>query len=466
MLGLKNGAEVRERALRAAESYQELARVFSAYVEQRESTEPEEQVQVGREVSVSVCAECPKYSMCWEERKEECRYAFDAMAEEIGKNGILEPECLPEYVLDHCILSKRLVEDWNRIASVKRLKKTAFRQMMEGKEALVHQLQETAQCFFRLSEEENRCGTFSKEKEKEWRSRLKPYHLRVGEVIVRERPGKGREWEMALRSDGRRGVTVRLVEQLLGEWLGIPVKEVLYHSRVITEEEQRLVFQEEPTYCVRTGAACTIKKEQNISGDSFSFFYEEEGEISMILSDGMGSGEMAAKESEEILDLLERMLSAGFREETAIHLINSVLALRAEQQSFATLDISRVNLYSGVCKFIKIGGAATYIKRGNWLECVSARTLPIGMVQHTDYDSVVKKLYDGDVIIMVSDGVLEAVPETERERFLLNALGEDTEQKPQVMAGRILNASLMVQNYEPKDDMTVLVCGIYRQKSE
>jgi len=34
------------------------------------------------------------------------------------------------------------------------------------------------------------------------------------------------------------------------------------------------------------------------------------------------------------------------------------------------------------------------------------------------------------------------------------------------MAGRILNASLMVQNYEPKDDMTVLVCGIYRQKSE
>ena len=49
-----------------------------------------------------------------------------------------------------------------------------------------------------------------------------------------------------------------------------------------------------------------------------------------------------------------------------------MLALRAEQNSFATLDISRINLYGGTCEFIKIGGAATYIRRGKWLECVES----------------------------------------------------------------------------------------------
>ena len=184
----------------------------------------------------------------------------------------------------------------------------------------------------------------------------------------------------------------------------------------------------------------------------------------MILSDGMGSGEDAERESESVLQLLEKMLSAGFREETAIRLINSVLALRAEQNTFATLDISRINLYGGTCEFIKIGGAATYLRRGNWLECVEAKTLPIGMLRQVDYDFMVKKLYDGDYIIMMSDGVLDAVPESERAEFLQQIIGEDPGQNPQVIAGRILNASLLLQNFEAKDDMTVLVCGVFRQK--
>ena len=145
-------------------------------------------------------------------------------------------------------------------------------------------------------------------------------------------------------------------------------------------------------------------------------------------------------------------------------MINSVLALRAEQKMFATLDISRINLYSGTSEFIKIGGAATYLMRGDWLECVEAKTLPIGMVQKVDYDFLVKKLYDGDCIIMMSDGVLDMIPEEKRVEFLKKIIAGESSKNPQVIAGRILNASLLVQNFEPQDDMTVLVCSIFGQK--
>ena len=90
--------------------------------------------------------------------------------------------------------------------------------------------------------------------------------------------------------------------------------------------------------------------------------------------------------------------------------------------------------------------------------------MPIGMIQKVDYDFIVKKLYDGDYIIMMSDGVLDAVPEAFRAEFLNQIIGEEPGQNPQVIAGRILNASLLVQNFEPKDDMTVLVCGVFQQK--
>ena len=453
----------KERAVQAAESYRELARVFSSYLPGQSIGEEKNKIRY--EIVEKLCVCCPKYGHCWEDRKEDCHDAFSYIGELAEKNGRLEHIHLPEFFRTDCISALRLLEEWNTAVQLERMKQAAYRQIMEGKTALVRQLEDTAQCFLKISEQEGLCAKGSEAEEKELTAWLKQYHLRIRNVVLEEKKGKGRSWGMTIRGDRRKGVSVRMLERLFSERYGVPVKEELQYTRMISDEESEILLREQPRYEVLTGVARSVKREQEVSGDSFSLFYEEDGEMTMILSDGMGSGASAAKESEAVLGILEKMLAAGFREETAIRLINSVLALRAEQRSFATLDISRINLYTAMCEFIKIGGAATYIKRGNWMESVSAKTLPVGMVQHMDYDSAIRKLYHGDTVIMVSDGVLEVIPEGERERFLTEVIGEDAEQKPQVMAGRILNAALLLQNYEPKDDMTVLVCSIFEQKS-
>jgi len=394
-----------EWTTRAAKSYQELARVFSTYITNKMEQECDCGILPESEVS---CQTCPR---------------------------------------------------------VARVKQSAYNQMLEGKEALVYQLEETARYFREMEASLKREQYLSEAEKRELVFFLRKYHIKAREVETSHRAGKGREISMRMRCDGvKKTMSLRLAERLLSEVVQFPVKASCPGRGYLSEEEQYILFREQPEYYCLTGVARMVKEEQQVSGDSFSFFYENEGELAMILSDGMGSGEAAEQESESVLLLLERMLSAGFREETAIRLINSVLALRAEQNSFATLDISRINLYGGTCEFIKIGGAATYIKRGKWLECVEAKTLPIGMLQKVDYDFLVKKLYDGDYIIMMSDGVLDAVPEQERAEFLQQIIGEEPGQNPQVIAGRILNASLLLQNFEPKDDMTVLVGGVFKQK--
>ena len=390
---------------RAARSYQELARVFSDYV--TENTKPE----------CDCGAEHPEERSC------------------------------------------------GSCARLDRMKRSAYNQIMEGKEALVYQLEETARYFREMEASMKREQYLSGAEKRELVAYLKRYHVKAAGVETAFRPGKGRELSLTLRCDSvKKTMSLRLAERLLSEQLKFPVKAFCPERGYLSEQDTTFSFREQPEYYCITGVARMVKEEQKVSGDSFSFFYEDEGELAMILSDGMGSGEAAEKESEAVLGLLEQMLSAGFKEETAIRLINSVLALRAEQNMFATLDISRINLYGGTCEFIKIGGAATYIKRGNWLECVEAKTLPIGMLKKVDYDFLVKKLYDGDYIIMMSDGVLDSVRPEERAEFLRQIVGDDPGQNPQVIAGRILNASLLLQNFEPRDDMTVLVCGIFQQK--
>ena len=81
------------------------------------------------------------------------------------------------------------------------------------------------------------------------------------------------------------------------------------------------------------------------------------------LSDGMGSGSEAGEESRTGIELLERFSELGFKRETALSLINSALVMENDRETFATLDICCIDLYTGRAEFIKNGAAATYVLR-------------------------------------------------------------------------------------------------------
>lgn len=455
--------EVEEWVERAAGSYKELARVFSSYVAKKETFTRQEEQRILERVSGQLCHSCMKRNYCWERNPETSYAAFTLALADLESGGRIEFSGLPAFFQNNCICPQELVEELNFGISMEHMRLAAFNQMMEGREAIVRQLEETANYITSLPKQMMKEIALGEEVSRRLKRELRRYHVQVRELHLFERRGRGRQLRLRLKCDVGRSVSVRLVEKLLSEQLERDVRELDRLERLISEEEREMVFREEPEYFTMTGVAKLAKQEEEVSGDSFSFFYQEDGELAMILSDGMGSGEEAAKESESVLVMLEHLLEAGFEEETSIRLLNSVLALRAEQKSFATLDMSVLNLYTGVCEFVKIGASATFLKRKEWLECVEAETLPIGMVQNVDYDSLTKKLYDGDYVIMMSDGVLDNVKKEERTAFLKTVIGDDAEQNPQVIAGKILQASLKSQNFEPRDDMTVLVCGMFKR---
>ena len=65
-----------------------------------------------------------------------------------------------------------------------------------------------------------------------------------------------------------------------------------------------------------------------------------------------------------MINLLEQMVDTGFQRRSALRMINSLMMLQGDRQLFSTMDLSVIDLYSGICEFIKIGASSTFIKAG------------------------------------------------------------------------------------------------------
>lgn len=114
------------------------------------------------------------------------------------------------------------------------------------------------------------------------------------------------------------------------------------------------MFYEDTKYRSVQGIARLKKDGAQISGDNFSFLELERGDLLLGLSDGMGSGSAACKESEMVLDLVERFLEAGFSVETAIRMMNSAMVMKGESDLYSTVDLCMVNLYDGAADFTRL----------------------------------------------------------------------------------------------------------------
>ncbi len=282
-------------------------------------------------------------------------------------------------------------------------------------------------------------------------------------VYVYDNEDQRKEVYLTIRTRKKRCISNKDAAECLSEALGSPMMPSHEARAFVRNEYTSTCFVEKTNFEVVYGVERCVGDYQQISGDSFSFLQKEEGQFLASLSDGMGTGLNAYQESEKVVDLLEQFLEAGFSKETAVKMINSALVLRDQGKTFSTIDISSIDLYSGVCEFLKIGAATSFIKRGNWVEAITSTSLPAGVFQQTDYEKTCRKLYDGDMIIMVTDGVLDVLPVEHQEKLMKDIILEHQTNNPKELADYILSRVRQYKSGRFLDDMTVLVIGIWKR---
>ena len=113
--------------------------------------------------------------------------------------------------------------------------------------------------------------------------------------------------------------------------------------------------------------------------------------------------------------------------------------------------------------FLKAGAASTFIKRDHWVESITSESLAAGLVQQIDFETASRKLYHGDYLIMMTDGVLDALPAQKEEETMKEIIMDVHEDSPKDFGRGILERVLGYSDYRARDDMTVLVAGVWKK---
>lgn len=223
------------------------------------------------------------------------------------------------------------------------------------------------------------------------------------------------------------------------------------------QQNCRIVIQSARRFEVQSGIASVAKQAQGICGDTCRVTKLPQGRMLVLLSDGMGSGSAAAGESGTAVHFMERLLKAGFAVDAAVKTANAMMLLQEPQEMFATMDMVIVNTCNGEVEFLKIGASPSFVKRVHEVGMIKTASLPIGILQQIEIEPIKAQLVAGDIIVMVSDGVLDVQPsQPGKESWLANFLRRLASNNPQEMAERILAESRRLSGGKIKDDMTVV----------
>lgn len=200
------------------------------------------------------------------------------------------------------------------------------------------------------------------------------------------------------------------------------------------------------------------KSAEPFCGDSFAVAHQSPGHLLLTVSDGMGAGINAMRESRIVVKLLEQLMSNGINPEAAAGIVNTALYLRGGEESAATIDLAAVDLEGRYVDFLKVGAPPSFLKRDHSVEMIRSSCWPAGILDKVEAEVHRRQVLPGDVLVMATDGVTEvdreaALPENWLYDFLKDLSLDDA----QAVADLVLKHALKSTGLKNRDDMTVLV---------
>lgn len=444
-----------------AESFLALGKSISVKQKRRTHLKQQEFVSVMEEVSGGLCASCEKYESCWSDKSFDTYRAGYSILGALEENGDLKEEDIPKEFLEQCQYLDYFILETNRNYETAKKELWWKNRILEGQEAIATEIIKVGEMM-----EEIGSTLYVPMKQKRGMERkvvqaLKKEGISIRKIMIGEKKGRKEVYfEGKTLFDGI--IMAKDVKKLLSKTMNVPMKESNYTNRMITKEYQLFRFCQDVNYYYLRGVAKKTKEGEGVSGDNFSIVDTEHGKTYLLLSDGMGSGLDASMESGKVIEVMERLLEAGFYVPSALGLMNCIAGIGSKEDMFTTLDFCEIDLFTGMISIIKAGAASTFIKRENMVELIQSTNFPLGVMKENELEQVEKKLYHGDMLIFISDGITDCI-ETDKENWMKDAILKISSKNPQEMADALMQQVLEQSEQKIRDDMTILVVGVWKK---
>ncbi len=401
-----------------------------------------------------VCSNCVFFSGCWE-REFRRSYLVLLKLYEKHKRGIaLREKDLGPILERRCLRTDKFLACTKEVFRGYATNVRWEQKVQESRQAVADQLKGVAKVIDELAGEVDMEIRFSDTHEHDIRSELDRAGVRVREVCARMLKGN-LQIDVGLRecSELLEKKIARAISHASGENMHVAQSRNVQGMVILRYEKIR-------RYSLNTAVCALSKTPGTVSGDAHSIVSLKDARTMMLLCDGMGSGERAAKESRAAVSLVEDFLAAGFPEEAILSAINKLLLLSSSDEMFSTLDMCMFDLMNGKASFTKIGAPHSYLCRNGKLMKIEAGALPLGILDEFTPAVASIQLEQGDLLLMFSDGITEVEDADERMEDVIVNASEFTSERE--IADYIIGCAKSLVRED--DDMTIMVARVVKNK--
>ncbi len=388
------------------------------------------------EVSTRVCGKCRNKLLCWENNFEKTNACFLRLEKQVGSGVDNFP-----VTLDYCSRKYDIIENFMRCHKEEAISKMISARLNESRSFLFSQMETTEGILSSLSDKMN----FSYSK-----------NLTQALSALLENSGIAFSTAIVYFNKNDRLIAEIYVQELPAETpeaLAAILSEEFHTSMEASEPvtcggETRLRFNRKTKYKVDFSGSQSSALDNQPSGDSWGFFEDGLGYAYMFISDGMGSGKQAALDSAIVSKLFKRLIKSGIDCGCAVKMLNSIMLTKSEEESFATLDIAKIDLETCELTIYKSGASSTLIRYDDSVMMFNSPSNPIGIIPETQIFTRSCNFDSGNILVMLSDGVDESLYLYIKEQLL-----KDGELKN--ITDNVCNSAGKNSRAELRDDITV-----------
>ncbi len=396
-----------------------------------------------------VCTKCRKATICWGRDFNNTYDEMFKLLDILKSKGVVKSEDITERLAANCSNTTKLIDELNHQYDLYRVHQVWHSKISESRKLMSKQLDGMSEIIEKLSCDIDKETGDRAVSAYEIRTRLEMSGIKVKDIHLTDDPYNRPKVELIVKAHNAQGKERRTIEKIVKSISGcsrMSKEEVMENKKLM-----RLIFSAEERFAVETDHASRGVDCKN--GDNFRMIHLKGGKFVIALSDGMGTGERAAKESQAMLELIDSFLEAGFDCRVAVRMINSIMTMKSEEEAFVTLDLCIIDLYTGEARFIKTGAEPSFIlNKGGRVRTVRSASLPVGLIADAEAEVVTTKIQDGDKIVMMTDGVSMS----ETENSWVGGFLKDKSDSSDKISQEILNHAIEQNKGVMKDDMTVL----------
>jgi serine phosphatase RsbU (regulator of sigma subunit) len=201
----------------------------------------------------------------------------------------------------------------------------------------------------------------------------------------------------------------------------------------------------------------------SIGGDYYDVFNLDKSRLAVAIGDVSGHGLSTGLVMAMVKAAITTLVEEGADETSLFHRLNELVHRSTERRAFMTLAFTIFDLEKGTIRHTNAGHLYPYLLRQGAaapmsIECPS---LPLGVRDTMTTRTVEVPLHEGDAIIYLSDGIVEAQDENGDPLgfdALESLLGQQEDRAPNALRDLILDAVARHSGTRPADDdRTVMV---------